>query len=128
MQTTNEIEKKAKQSDGIILKTDIRGYVRIPKEKREEIMCEYERSGMCAAEFAKWTGIKYTTFCNWVQERRRKPREVKTGRKVKWLEAVVDHGSKSTGRIVMHLGLVRVEVADAKVAVQMMKELGVRAC
>ena len=31
------------------------------------ILAEFERSGMSAAQFARTTGLKYSTFAVWVQ-------------------------------------------------------------
>ncbi len=55
-----------------ILKVDALGRVRVPVERRECILDQYERSGMSGAAFAAYVGVKYTTFATWVQKRRRK--------------------------------------------------------
>jgi transposase-like protein len=55
-----------------ILKTDVLGRVRMPADKREAILDEFERSGMSGAKFAERIGVKYQTFASWVQKRRRK--------------------------------------------------------
>ncbi|MCC5790967.1 MAG: hypothetical protein JJT75_15155 [Opitutales bacterium] len=62
--TTNE--------ESLILKTDVLGRVRMPKERREAILDEFERSGMSGQAFAAQIGVKYTTFAGWVQRRKRK--------------------------------------------------------
>jgi hypothetical protein len=54
-----------------IFKTDTRGRVRVPVERREELLDEFERSGLSGMRFAKLTGIKCATLANWVQKRRR---------------------------------------------------------
>lgn len=33
--------------------------------RREELLVEFERSGLSAAEFARQQGLTYTTFCGW---------------------------------------------------------------
>ena len=77
-----------------ILKTDALGRVRTPAARREQLLDEFERSGVSGAKFAGLTGLKYQTFASWVQRRRRGP----TARAntpgdpastVRWLEAVV---------------------------------------
>jgi len=111
-----------------ILKADIRGRIRIPAGKREEILREYDRSGMSGAEFAKWVGMKYTTFAGWIQRRGRdgKRNPVKT---VKWMEAVVTGAKIPEVGIVMHLpGGIRVETCDGKAAGELLKGLGVKTC
>jgi transposase-like protein len=50
---------------------DRRGRVNWPRERREQLLDEYERSGMSQAAFARREGVRYPTFAHWVQERRR---------------------------------------------------------
>lgn len=52
---------------------DRRGRVNWPKQRRDELLAEYERSGMSQAAFARRAGLRYPTFAHWVQEARRKP-------------------------------------------------------
>lgn len=40
--------------------------------RREALLDEFERSGSSAMRFARLAGLKYSTFANWVQARRRK--------------------------------------------------------
>jgi len=54
-----------------IFKTDRRGRVRVPLERREALMDEFQKSGLSGAEFARLAGIKYATFANWRQKRRK---------------------------------------------------------
>ena len=56
----------------LILKTDVLGRVRMPAERRERILDAFELSGMSGQAFAKQIGVKYPTFANWIQKRRRK--------------------------------------------------------
>ena len=58
--------------DEQILKTDRRGRVRVPAERREALLAEFERGGTSAAEFARLTGLKYATFAGWVAQRKRR--------------------------------------------------------
>jgi len=51
MTSTNEEAK--------VLRTDTRGRVRTPVERREALLDEFERSSMSAMAFAKLTGINY---------------------------------------------------------------------
>jgi transposase-like protein len=50
---------------------DRRGRVSWPRERREQLLDEYERSGLTQAAFARREGVRYPTFAHWVQERRR---------------------------------------------------------
>lgn len=54
-----------------ILKSDARGRVRVPVERREALLDEFERSGLSGVKFAQLVGVKYPTFALWVQKRRR---------------------------------------------------------
>lgn len=48
-------------------KQNARGRVRYGRERREELLGEFGRSGMSAAVFARLSGVRYTTFAGWVQ-------------------------------------------------------------
>ena len=54
-----------------VLKRDMLGRVAYPREQREALLDEFERSGLKGRPFAQVAGIKYPTFANWVQQRRR---------------------------------------------------------
>ena len=54
-----------------ILKVDEVGRVRTPSEKRQALLTEFDRSGMSGAQFARFSGVRYPTFMNWVQKRRK---------------------------------------------------------
>ena len=76
-----------------LIKTDDLGRVRTPPERREQLLDEFERSGLSGAKFSELAGIKYPTFAAWVA-RRRKERgvahtSVPAANPVRWLEAVV---------------------------------------
>ena len=55
-----------------LLKTDVRGRVRVPNERREELLNEFEKSGLSGPKFAAMIGVKYQTFAWWVQQRRQR--------------------------------------------------------
>jgi transposase-like protein len=109
------------KADGI-LKVDVAGRAWTPRERRELLLDEYERSGTPAAKFAVLVGVKPATFAGWVQQRRRQrggadgvlvPAGGPTA--LKWVEAAVEAGAESGARaLVVHLpGGARMEVADA---------------
>ena len=131
-------------TDGII-KVDTRGRMRTTRERREALLAEFDRSGMSGQKFAAWAGIKYSTWANWVQQRRKKqgqvpsaPSETKPGpdapNNVRWLEAVVGAStqkaavqSKTGALVVQGAGGMRIEIADeaqVKLAAQLLRELG----
>ena len=120
-----------------ILKTDVLGRVWTPREKREALVAEYERSTMSAAEFAKWSGVKYATFTGWVVKARKARRLMGPGEKapvvpepMRWAEAVCE-ASVPGGEpaLVIHIGAgVRVEARDGRVGAELLAALGVRVC
>ena len=112
--------------DEVILKQDMLGRVKTPKARREQLLDEYERSGLPGLKFAELAGIKYQTFATWVQKRRRQRGDhaagkLTTARKsVQWLEAMMEPPPGAVVKagavfLVLHLpGGVRVEISDAK--------------
>ena len=86
----SEVEAEGVSCAGVMpnlaVRLDSRGRVRISKEQRRQVLSEFERSGMSAAQFAQRAGLKYSTFAAWLQRyRRRRPQ--KSG--VRLLEAIV---------------------------------------
>lgn len=123
--------KQSGESSTSILKTDARGRVRLPREKQEALLDEFEKSGMSGRAFAAWVGVKYTTFANW-RQKRRKARVGMVAAAVAeptmgWAEAVVAAQPTPTGAalLVIHLaGGVRVEALSARAAADFVRELG----
>lgn len=131
-----------------VLKVDRRGRVRTPKERRESLLDEFERSGMSGAGFARHYGINYATFADWVQKRRKQRSEQAqvTGKAElpplsdsapRWLEAVVENpveesklpSSRSGSPLAVHLpGGGKMAVSDAgqiALAAELLKALRV---
>jgi hypothetical protein len=112
------------KSDGQILRTDVKGRVRTPAQRRESLLDEFERSGLTGPKFAELAGIKYQTFAAWALRRRKRvatQSPVKPQEQVRWLEAVVEQAQKSDsqnqGVLVLQLpGGVRAEISDLKQA------------
>jgi hypothetical protein len=48
-----------------LLKEDLAGRIRIPAEKRPQILEVFDRSGMSGSAFAALVGVKYQTFASW---------------------------------------------------------------
>lgn len=118
-----------------ILKTDVLGRVWTPRDKREALVGEYERSSMSASAFAKWSGVKPATFAGWVAKVR-KAREKSEGETpgtvspMRWAEAVCEEPVRAgESPLVVHLGGgIRVEARDGRVAAELLAALGVRGC
>ena len=60
-----------KRDQTTLLKQDVLGRVTQPREQREALLDEFERSGMKGLPFARMAGVNYQTFASWVQKRRR---------------------------------------------------------
>jgi hypothetical protein len=84
------------QKESEILKTDKRGRVRMTPERREELLSEFDKSGLSAPKFASVTGLKYQTLAGWLHRRRKKRNEVAPAVSpskqptVQWLETVIE--------------------------------------
>jgi hypothetical protein len=94
----------------LILKTDARGRVLTPRDRREALLDEFERSGLSGAEYSTLVGIKYQTFATWAHRRRQQrgsqsaSKAVSKAEQVRWLEAVVSDAQGSS--LAAHNGLV----------------------
>jgi transposase-like protein len=122
----------------LILKSDALGRVRTSPERKEALLAEYQRSGMTAAAFSRWCGIKYSTFAAWVGKARRgRPGGgcAEAGpdpciKPMHWAELVCrDAEGERRSPLVIHLnGTVRVEAGDAQMAASLLEAMGVRVC
>jgi hypothetical protein len=114
----------ATPADETILKTDVLGRVKTPAARREQLLDEFERSGLTGQKFAEVVGIKYQTFATWAQKRRRQRGAypaVKRPKQLHWLEAVVEEkqggGDKVPLPLVLELsGGGKVQIADVQQA------------
>lgn len=55
---------------------DRKGRRRLTRERRAEVVKEYEASGLTQAEFARRAGLNATTFAHWVQRSRREAKAI----------------------------------------------------
>ncbi|MEO6788641.1 MAG: IS66 family insertion sequence element accessory protein TnpB [Chthoniobacteraceae bacterium] len=96
-----------------VMKVDVRGRVWTPRERREAVLDELERSGVPAVKFAEHIGVKYPTLASWVQKRRRErgaAQATGAAAELRWVEAV---STAAGGGLCVHLpGGARMEVAD----------------
>src|SRR2546427_2522996 len=117
------------QAGEVVLKTDVLGRVKTPASRREQLLDEFERSGLSGAKYAELVGVKYQTFATWAQKRRRgrgayakvPAKRVVRSESVRWLEAVVQEAQQSGAglkeSIVLELrGGGRVEISSPKQA------------
>jgi hypothetical protein len=107
-------------TDEVVLKQDVLGRVKTPKARREELLDEFERSGLPGLKFAELAGIKYQTFATWAQKRRRQRGSypaVNGPKQLRWLEAVVEQNSGDKSPLVLELpGGAKVQITDARQA------------
>jgi transposase-like protein len=102
-----------------ILPTDSKGRVRASRERREQLLDEFEKSGLSGAEFARTVGLKYQTFAFWRQQRQKsKPVVAKQpASSVEWLERVIDKAQASPSTLVVRLPSgAAIELANASQA------------
>ena len=84
------------QNASEILKTDRRGRVRTTPERRQELLEEFDQSGLSAPKYAALTGLKYQTFAGWLIQRRKQRDDVAPDVQpakqptVQWLETVIE--------------------------------------
>jgi len=57
------------ETDAEVLRIDRKGRVRFSRERREQLLDEFEKSGLSGAQFARTVGVKYPTFAFWRQQR-----------------------------------------------------------
>ena len=105
------------KADEVVLKTDKRGGVQTPAARREQVLDEFERSGLSGKKFATLVGIKYPTLATWAAKRRRVrglPPIVRRSKTMRLLEAVVEQNSGDKSALVLELpGGARMEIKDA---------------
>jgi DNA-binding transcriptional regulator YiaG len=126
------------QSSGQVLKIDTLARVRTSRERRQELLAEFERSGLSGSKFAALVGVKYSTFAAWAARRKRsQPVATATAKvvdgaaKVRWLEAVIDRAQSADGTspstlTVQFAGGARAEIANlqqAEVAAALLRAL-----
>ncbi|HXO98577.1 MAG TPA: IS66 family insertion sequence element accessory protein TnpB [Chthoniobacterales bacterium] len=120
------------------------GRVRVPRTRREALLDEFERSGGSAAQFAAYVGLRYSTFANWVNNRRRQRSDQQLTQgsaesvkrregvgAVRWFEAVVESGgnavrNQATLRVYLPGGA-HLEVANVQqsvLAAELLQNLG----
>ena len=79
------------------LRADTKGRVWTPRDRREQLLDEFEQTGASAAAFARIAGVRYSTFAAWVSRRKKEggEREKSSGEQslVHFVEAALPEGS-----------------------------------
>jgi hypothetical protein len=102
MTVTTSLIAATEATEHTLIKTDVLGRLHRTRQQRERILDEYERSGLSGAKFAALCGVKYQTFANWLQCRKRQRNAYakrrparKAATRVQWLEASVQPAAPS---------------------------------
>jgi hypothetical protein len=105
-------------SGGAVLKVDKQRRIRRSAVQREELLAEYERSGLSGPQFAAVVGIKYQTLAGWARRRRQGDvaASAKPRRPIRWVEAVMEQADSGRGLKLQLPGGVSAEVGDEKQA------------
>lgn len=115
-----------------LLKQDRLGRVQTSAVRRAELLAEYERTSMSAAEFAAHVGVKYTTFVTWLTKAKKNgkpepaaavaaedvPTTMPEPAPVRWVEACVEgvevQAAKGGAPLMVQLpGGARLEIGDS---------------
>ena len=60
MIVSTEVVDRGERRDGL-------GRLHVPVERQQELVDAYRASGLTRRRFARQEGVRYTTFCTWVQ-------------------------------------------------------------
>ena len=122
----------------MILKTDKLGRVRLPPERREALLAEFERSGLSLTRFAELAGVRYSTIATWLQQRRNKAGTTPQGKEMNgrpqpvcFAEVLVEAGGQPAQAVACALKvslpgdaqMVIDDAAQIPLAVQLLKAL-----
>ena len=119
MTSTTSLVAATDSSAPSLIKTDVLGRMHRTGQEREQILDEYEHSGLSGPKFAALCGVKYQTFAAWLARRnnrkqvhlQRRPRR-KPATQVRWLEASVQPAATSAPGLMLQLpGGVRAQIA-----------------
>ena len=110
MTSTTSLVPATDTSELSLIKTDALGRLHRTPQQREQILDEYERSGLSGPKFAALCGVKYQTFAAWLARRksrklahRPRRRQPKASPQVRWLEASVQPAATSAAGLVLKL-------------------------
>jgi hypothetical protein len=125
-------------SSSEILKQDSRGRVRYTKQKREQLLQEFDKSGLSGAKFAAMVGVTYSTFAGWCSRRAKAGAKSSSSKAapVEWLEAVVAAKQptpleKSTSLLLTLPSGAQIEIASPTqihLAAELLRQLEKRPC
>jgi DNA-binding transcriptional regulator YiaG len=120
MISTTSLVSAADASAPGLIRTDALGRLHRTPEQREQILDEYERSGLSGPKFAALCGVKYQTLAAWLARRKSckqapppRRRQPKGLPQVRWFEASVQPPAASGAGLLLELpGGVRAQLAN----------------
>ncbi len=121
MTSTTSLVPATEPSAPSLIKTDALGRMHRTRHQREQILEEYERSGLSGAKFAALCGVKYQTFAAWLARRKspkqahpQRRRQLKGTPPIRWLEASVQPAATSASGLLLQLpGGVRTQLVSS---------------
>lgn len=81
-------------------RADRQGRALVSRQRRIELLAEFQRSHLSARAFAELVGVRHSTFAGWIQRHRSECRSLASDAPpepspVRWIEAVVDRVAES---------------------------------
>jgi transposase-like protein len=103
----------------------------LSRERRAELLAEFERSPLSARAFAERVGVRHSTFAGWIQRHRSETRPLDSAAPheptpVRWIEAVVDRAAESPQTdqpLVVKLGAEMVVEVSCRAHLELVAEL-----
>jgi hypothetical protein len=69
----------------------------VPRERREQLLAAFRESGLTQLAFSEREGIRYSTFCHWVQRSARNGARVGGPTSVRFAEVALPAGAGTKG-------------------------------
>lgn len=76
---------------------DRAGRRRVPRGRREQLLTAFRESGLTQLAFSEREGIRYSTFCHWVQQAAKDEERVARASTVRFTEVALPTSAGSNG-------------------------------
>ena len=94
-----------------------RGRGRVPRERQETLLDEFERSGVSGIKFAVFCRVNYPSFAGWVPRRREREGAGAPAEKpapLQWMEVLLSAAASGAALVLHRPGGVRMEKPTAR--------------